>query len=579
MAKYLKADWSGNIIKKYVADFAKDTADLLGTAHAVISSYQTRYGDFNGDGKRDILLSYYAENYSDEPAADRAQGQLVLLLGAGKKGFVDGTHLLPNDGRIMNGFSMNSAVADFNGDGADDIVLTNTNEDGRDNPWDFANPQSALFSVNGRFELVDLNFSGWGRQSVSGDFNNDGRVDFATYNWPPDDVYETTVFYFMNADGTFTQKAVGGVGGNLFVSGDFDGDGEIELGEFSPRFWAEPYGGMMTLTELNDDGSIGERIETLDPVVRLEEGISWTGEPGAIFAISEDQNGNEYLDNGLHFGATGDVNGDGADDVIAIHHAHDIVRVNGVITEQAPIRNFLEIFSAVGGNGFQKLDLEIRGWKVMDRGLFNDVKLVDWNGDGHLDIFAPWVEADKEGYTDILRVYLNDGVGNFDRLAQKFLPKDTTSGFSEVAEYTDANGDGIMDVLVRPKEFYSQYSEWGKVSETLYLGTSRIYGPNSTHNPALDGAAGFNEAYYKSQVSDAGLTIKKSMTALEHYLKVGEDKGIQMFAPGTHVFGSDKRDVIVLREGDEQAYGLGGNDKISGGDGDDRLDGGTGNDI
>jgi hypothetical protein len=581
MSKFFKLAWSGNITRKYLEDFSKDTEATLGTKHAVISNYQTRYGDFNGDGKQDMLISYFAENYSvgGEPAKEEAHGQLVLLLGAGKKGFKDGTSLLPDQGRIADGFSMNSAVADLNGDGVDDIVLTNTNEDGRNNPWDFPNAQSALFSANGRFESVDLDFSGWGRQSVADDLNGDGLTDFAVYCWPPNGDDASTAFYFQKTDGTFTQKIVAGVGGNLFFSGDFDGDGEVELADFGAHFWTEPYGGMMHLTELNDDGSVGTTIETFQLVSRIEEGIRWTGGT-ATFGISVDSNGEEYLDNGLHFGATGDVNGDGAEDVIAIHHAHEIVRVSGMITEQAPPRNFLEIFSAAGGSGFEKLDIEIRGW-TFTRGLLNDVKLVDWNGDGHLDIFVPWADQNKRGMTEAERVFLNDGTGNFDRLPQKYLPSGDRPWVGEFGEYVDANNDGIMDVLVRPQGDYTKFYEWDRFSESLYLGTKRIFGNRTTENPAKDGAAGFNEAYYLGQIDSSSAVMKSAgyQSALDHYLAVGKADGVFGFAAGTHVYGYRGSETIILREGNESVDAFGGDDIITGGAGADTLNGGRGSDT
>lgn len=50
-----------------------------------------------------------------------------------------------------------------------------------------------------------------------------------------------------------------------------------------------------------------------------------------------------------------------------------------------------------------------------------------------------------------------------------------------------ANGDGITDMLVRPR---------------------RIFGDGTTHNPAKEGAAGFSEAYYLSEIRSSAAVMK-----------------------------------------------------------------------
>jgi len=96
-------------------------------------------------------------------------------------------------------------------------------------------------------------------------------------------------------------------------------------------------------------------------------------------------------------------------------------------------------------------------------------------------------------------------------------------------------------------------------TDTVYLGQKRFYtGPDYT-NPALKGAAGFNEAYYLNSYADASQAVKSGRfnSGLEHFLKVGRDEGYLGFAANTIVYGSKKGDVITLREGDEKAFGLG----------------------
>ena len=72
---------------------------------------------------------------------------------------------------------------------------------------------------------------------------------------------------------------------------------------------------------------------------------------------------------------------------------------------------------------------------------------------------------------------------------------------------------------------------------------------------------------------------RQNRPTLQVTAKVGRDLGHFGFASNTIVYGSKKADVITLREGDEKAFGLGGNDTLVGGDGDDVLNGGTGDDT
>jgi hypothetical protein len=471
---------------------------------------------------------------------------------------------------------MNSAVADFNDDGVDDIILTNHNEDGRGNAPDWPADQYAFFSTpGGTFEKRDLNFVTWGRNSFSGDFNNDGRLDFAVQGWTLQKDGSDTAVYFQNPNGTFTKKLSGeSIGGNITVSGDFDGDGELEIASFG-GYSHHLKGFQSSLWELNDDGSVGSVTNTVTHTDSEAVAGNFGGHK-SWYGISVDDKGKKFLDNGLHFCDTGDVNGDGATDVVAIHYGQYFKVVNGHYKSVKPA-DTISIYSAADGHGLEQLDIKIKGWTPPDY-LWNDIHLVDWNGDGHLDIFVPWEDSNKDGYTEAERVFLNDGTGNFTRLAQKFLPSGDNLNNVEYGDFTDANHDGIMDVIVRPRGFDGSWQAWDKYSESLYLGTRRIY-DGTDHNPAVDGAAGFNESYYRSELRSHHLTIKGHMTALEHYLNIGRDKGLWGFAAGTHVYGYEGDDRITLRQGNETAEGLGGDDTLIGGLGADTLSGGKGTDI
>ena len=114
-----------------------------------------------------------------------------------------------------------------------------------------------------------------------------------------------------------------------------------------------------------------------------------------------------------------------------------------------------------------------------------------------------------------------------------------------------------------------------KISFHLYELTTEIgTGPEYTSS-AQNGAPGFNERYYLNENSSAKEAIDAGtyLTGLEHYLAEGKDEGLKTFAPFTKVHGYSGNDNIILREGDEIAFGYAGKDTIEGGAGNDVIDG------
>ena len=130
-------------------------------------------------------------------------------------------------------------------------------------------------------------------------------------------------------------------------------------------------------------------------------------------------------------------------------------------------------------------------------------------------------------------------------------------GFSPNTDYTDNNAIfGISTVRT----------------------TEKVYAGPDLKNSANDGYPGFDENYYLRVNSEAKISLDSGeySSALEHYKAVGQSENLQTFAKGTKVHGYSGNDTIVLREGDETAYGYAGKDTIEGGAGNDIIDGGSG---
>ena len=223
-------------------------------------------GDFNGDGNSDLALVTGTQGGAESNFANTA----VILIQFGN-----------GDGTFHRGplFSLNAptpqsiGVADFNGDGNQDLALVNAgqfisvllgNGDG-------------TFQPEIRVAMPGFYFS----SLVVGDFNRDGKSDIAVGDF-------MIAVLLGKEDGTFqapvTYKLAAIFRSWWTSSGDFNGDGNIDL----------VIGG----TSISKDNCVslllGKGDGTFQPAVALATGISHT------YATS---------------GAVGDFNGDGKLDV------------------------------------------------------------------------------------------------------------------------------------------------------------------------------------------------------------------------------------------------------------------------
>jgi hypothetical protein len=157
-------------------------------------------GDFNGDGRPDLVTSY---------------GQ--VLLGNGDGSFRDGGTY--DVGESPSGVT----VGDFNGDGILDLAETN------DSQFPGSRGVNVLLgNGDGSFQRArnysgDTAFLG----VFTGDFNNDGKLDLAVSG-----LSGGIGVLLGNGDGSFQDATVNyatGFLGNGYAAGDFNGDGYLDL--------------------------------------------------------------------------------------------------------------------------------------------------------------------------------------------------------------------------------------------------------------------------------------------------------------------------------------------------------------
>ncbi len=315
-------------------------------------------GDFNNDGKLDIVSAQESPNYNFE-----------VFLGNG-----DGTFQNPVssvDG-LENSYAL--LTADFNGDGRLDLAAS----DGNRYTCPFLGNGDGTFTQVYGGCLTEVSSPSF---MAAGDFNGDGKLDLyvgSGYGQPQ------FMIYLGNGDGTFRPTQVVTAPGTDSATpavGDFNGDGFLDLalgdgaegsinvflgngdGTFQPPVsYSAGYGGVsVTAADMNDDGK-------LDLVTYSQDGEAvLLGKGDGTFALA----GN------LQFGAGGDAHndvkvgdftGDGVPDVAIFGSPFGVLVFpgNGDGTFQNPVY-FVGLFQVLGGLGFG---------------------MGDFNGDGRLDLVA-----------------------------------------------------------------------------------------------------------------------------------------------------------------------------------------------
>ena len=292
-------------------------------------------GDLNGDGIVDLVVPGGGGN------------NVMVLLGN-----ADATFQAPVSADIGAG-AAEVAIADFNGDGIQDIAATTT-----------SGVSIILGEGGGKFGPPQIVPAGTNPQGiVAADFNGDHRLDLAVAN---SDSNNVSVF-LGQGDGTFTESETIAVGaGPLGIAAtDFNGDGHVDLVvSNSAIFGSGPNGNTIAIL-------LGTGKGTFDPAVFLP----MKGNPEGI--------------------AVGDFNKDGRTDlVVALVSTDDVAELlgNGDGTFQAA--RFINAFPGSGtspGVGIGPAN----------------IALADFNGDGNVDL------AVVNSLTSTVGVLLGDGTGTF----------------------------------------------------------------------------------------------------------------------------------------------------------------------
>jgi hypothetical protein len=323
-------------------------------------------GDFNNDGQPDLITLNYQNN--------NATRILTLALGAPGPNFQAPPESFVSVADVL-------ATGDFNEDGKLDVVASN----GFNNLASVALGQgNGTFISRSSFTVLPPNNSAG--EFVVGDFNGDHHLDLVTVS---DNKFGQVFLALGNGNGTFQPgvRVNVGIHSNFVAAADVNGDGKLDL-------VATNYG----------TGGIG------NVQVALGNGDGTFQSPTTVSVGSYDPN----------FLAIGDLNGDGKPDLLVVNGGNPgsfaILLGNGDGTFQSPSPS-----TTLGTYPMQPL-------------------LVDLNGDGRRDVVFQ-----MNNLTQNLYVFLGNGDGTF--LPPQIY--NLTGGPSYVIGtpvVADFNGDGRLDI-------------------------------------------------------------------------------------------------------------------------------------
>ncbi|MHB1959876.1 MAG: FG-GAP-like repeat-containing protein [Acidobacteriaceae bacterium] len=434
-------------------------------------------GDFNGDGKKDLVLS---------------DGEILLGNGNGTfaaSAFTLPINLAPNDGGIP-------VVGDFNHDGKLDVamnIFNNTSTQAQTG-------EVTIFLGNGDGTFTTgasyVNISGSGHMATE-DFDGDGNLDLILGSGDngvySSGTYTKGVFQFLmgRGDGTFAgaptyqNVAYGGLNSiaPTFAVGDFNGDGKPDI-----------------LTDVMSNNNIqGMALLAGDGQGNFAQGPTIKGDyPLAL--VSADMNGDSHLDavfigyssgnytldvalgngDGTFQAATnvllpsgkfndfvvGDFNGDGKPDVM--------VTMTSFSTNADAIYLFL-------GNGDGTLQSPV---SIDTPPQAYGIAAGDFNGDGKLDFAVTNTSNGSANTTGAVLVYLNKGSGTFAKPVSY-----AANMFPGPIAVADVNLDGKPDLVVAS-------------SDNAAVTSSNPFGPHGTLNVLLGKGDGTFQTALSSPLND-----------------------------------------------------------------------------
>jgi hypothetical protein len=384
------------------------------------------WGDFNSDGKPDILFNGRLANDGGVAGIYSNNGDGAFSLIPLGKGAYEGE----------------VAWLDYDKDGKQDILLTGDYWEGE---WQWWN--AFLYRNNGdsTFTLIsDHGLGGACKSAIAvGDLNGDGYDDVVIIGEATDAVFfnnkgdrtftkklATLGLYTTNAEGSYMTGAVQVTRGDVAIS-DVNSDGKLDV-----TIVGDNAGAALLYLNLSPEES-GEELTTVPP---------FEGTP--FVAVENPVGGTAAFPLNLKKGsgaAWGDYDGDGNLDVLVWGYYDSESATFTKLYKNNGNSTFTDVTTAKLGASFPKIAKGAAAW-------------FDYNNDGRLDLIvagATTINDDAESQTTVTKVYMNMGpsveyqLNEMPSISSAFPPFDfeKSGGIARNIAIADYDNDGLQDVL------------------------------------------------------------------------------------------------------------------------------------
>lgn len=395
----------------------KDPLASIDNAIPGLQNARFAWGDFNNDALLDLAVMGQSDN-----------GNITKVYQNTGSAFVDLN--LTNRAYRYGDIKW----VDLNNDGWLDVAMIG--QPGAGVGFQVLINNKGVFEVKTPTSVAGLKYS----NMAFGDYDNNGTLDMFTSG---QDAGGNAHSYLYKNDGLgnftiVTELNDFGILPNMYDADarfiDYDLDGDLDL----------VYSG----TDQNNNPAGGVRVNTiLDPKLTTNNYGNGNFNNGYTYNLNT-YNNDCQCNLGLAMKAArfdiGDIDGDGDLDIVEIGLARKYTGQTFTDNPQLVIiRNQTkETKNAKFGNYFSYGSIYNISATILDSIYSGDVKLVDFNNDGLLDITVTGLDKVDNPVT---RFYLNQGgFGNFTLSNNAMIPQYSKSAIS----WGDANGDGSMDLVI-----------------------------------------------------------------------------------------------------------------------------------